>query len=67
VESPLGQGILPPSRTPRLATAERPGQCGKAGQRARISVPVHGNHPLKLRLQRHLLKLAGIDQDEAAR
>ena len=38
---------------------------GKSGQRARISVPVHGNRPLKLGLQRHLLKLAGIDQDQA--
>jgi predicted RNA binding protein YcfA (HicA-like mRNA interferase family) len=38
---------------------------GKAGQRARISVPVHGNCPLKLGLQRHLLKLAGIAEDEA--
>ena len=36
---------------------------GKAGQRARISVPVHGNRPLKLGLQRHLLKLAGIPED----
>ena len=38
---------------------------GKAGQRARISVPVHGNRPLKLGLQRHLLNLAGIAEDEA--
>ena len=38
---------------------------GKAGQRARISLPVHGNRPLKLGLQRHLLKLAGIPEDEA--
>jgi predicted RNA binding protein YcfA (HicA-like mRNA interferase family) len=37
---------------------------GKAGQRARISVPVHGNRPLKVGLQRHLLKLAGIDETE---
>jgi predicted RNA binding protein YcfA (HicA-like mRNA interferase family) len=36
---------------------------GKVGQRARISVPVHANRPLKLGLQRHLLKLAGIDED----
>lgn len=34
---------------------------GKPGERARISVPVHGNRPLKLGLQRHLLKLAGIE------
>jgi len=33
---------------------------GKAGQRARISVPVHGNRPLKVGLQRHLLKLADL-------
>jgi predicted RNA binding protein YcfA (HicA-like mRNA interferase family) len=37
---------------------------GRAGQRARISAPVHGNRPLKLGLQRHLLKLAGIPEDE---
>lgn len=38
---------------------------GKSGQRARISVPVHSNRPLKLGLQRHLLKLAGISKAEA--
>jgi predicted RNA binding protein YcfA (HicA-like mRNA interferase family) len=38
---------------------------GKPGQRARISVPVHGNRPLKLGMQRHLLKLAGIDPNDA--
>jgi predicted RNA binding protein YcfA (HicA-like mRNA interferase family) len=38
---------------------------GKAGQRARISVPVHGKRPLKLGLQRQLLKLAGLPEDEA--
>jgi predicted RNA binding protein YcfA (HicA-like mRNA interferase family) len=27
----------------------------------RISVPVHGNKPLKIGLQRHLMKLAGIE------
>lgn len=30
----------------------------------RISVPVHGNSSLKLGLQRHLMKLAGIGEDE---
>ena len=38
---------------------------GKAGERVRISVPVHGNRPLKRGLQRHLLKLADIPGDEA--
>ena len=32
----------------------------KAGNLARISVPVHGNTPLKIGLQRHLMKIAGI-------
>jgi predicted RNA binding protein YcfA (HicA-like mRNA interferase family) len=36
---------------------------GKAGQRARISGPVHGNAALKRGLQRSLMKLAGIDVD----
>jgi predicted RNA binding protein YcfA (HicA-like mRNA interferase family) len=36
---------------------------GKTGQRARISVPVHGHRPLKVVLQRHLLKLGGIDDE----
>jgi predicted RNA binding protein YcfA (HicA-like mRNA interferase family) len=36
---------------------------GKSGHRARLSVPVHGNRPLKLGLQRHLLKLAGIEDE----
>ena len=36
----------------------------KAGNPARISVPVHGNTPLKLGLQRHLMDLADIDESE---
>jgi len=36
----------------------------KAGQNARISVPVHGNTTLKIGLQRHLMKLAGIEESE---
>jgi hypothetical protein len=31
--------------------------------RARISVPVHGNRPLKVGRQLHLLKLAGIGHE----
>ena len=37
---------------------------GKAGENARISVPVHGNAPLKVGLQRHLMKVAGIEENE---
>lgn len=33
---------------------------GKTGSIVRISVPVHGNKPLKKGLQRHLVKLAEI-------
>jgi predicted RNA binding protein YcfA (HicA-like mRNA interferase family) len=36
----------------------------KAGENARVSVPVHGNTPLKIGLQRYLMKVAGIDEDE---
>ena len=38
---------------------------GKAGSVVRLSVPIHGNKPLKTGLQRHLLKAAGIaDADD---
>jgi predicted RNA binding protein YcfA (HicA-like mRNA interferase family) len=36
----------------------------KAGNPARISVPIHGNRPLKAGLLRHLLRIAGIDEKE---
>jgi len=32
----------------------------KAGNTVRISVPIHGNQSLKVGLQRHLMKLAGL-------
>jgi predicted RNA binding protein YcfA (HicA-like mRNA interferase family) len=35
---------------------------GKSGSDVRISLPIHGNQPLKLGLQRHLMKLAGLDR-----
>jgi predicted RNA binding protein YcfA (HicA-like mRNA interferase family) len=37
---------------------------GKPNNIVRLSVPIHGNKPLKSGLQRHLLKLAGITQWE---
>ena len=37
---------------------------GKAGSIVRLSIPVHGNRPLKVGLLRHLAKLAGISEDE---
>jgi predicted RNA binding protein YcfA (HicA-like mRNA interferase family) len=37
---------------------------GKVGEVARISLPVHGNAPLKSGLLRHLAKLADIPESE---
>ncbi|MDE2663002.1 MAG: type II toxin-antitoxin system HicA family toxin [Gemmatimonadota bacterium] len=36
----------------------------KEGVAARISVPVYGNHDLKRGLQKHLMKIAEIDESE---
>ena len=35
---------------------------GKTGSVVRLSVPIHGNRPLKLGLQRHLMKLAELNE-----
>lgn len=37
---------------------------GKDGNEARLSVPAHGNKPLKQGLQRHLTKLAGLSEED---
>ncbi len=34
------------------------------GNTARLSIPVHGNTPLKIGLQKHLMKIAGIEESE---
>ena len=36
----------------------------KTGTAIRISVPVHGNVPLKIGLQRQIMKFADIDESE---
>lgn len=36
---------------------------GKPGETARLSIPVHGAKPLKSGLQRHLMRLAGMDEN----
>ena len=36
----------------------------KLGNPARISVPIHGNNPLKIGLQRHLMKTAEISESD---
>jgi predicted RNA binding protein YcfA (HicA-like mRNA interferase family) len=35
---------------------------GKAGNDARLSVPIHGNQALKTGLLRHLMKMAGLSE-----
>jgi predicted RNA binding protein YcfA (HicA-like mRNA interferase family) len=37
---------------------------GKSGSVVRLSIPVHGNKPLKTGLLRHLAKLAEISDDD---
>jgi len=36
----------------------------KANKKERISLPVHGNKPLKIGLLRHLMKIADISETE---
>jgi len=36
----------------------------KEGNPARISVPIHGGNSLKIGLQKHLMKVAGIKESE---
>jgi predicted RNA binding protein YcfA (HicA-like mRNA interferase family) len=37
---------------------------GISGSITRISIPIHGNSTLKMGLQRHLMKLAGIPESD---
>jgi predicted RNA binding protein YcfA (HicA-like mRNA interferase family) len=37
---------------------------GRAGSAVRLSVPIHGNRPLKVGLLQHLAKLAEIPDNE---
>ena len=37
---------------------------GKPGSVVRLSVPIHGNKPLKAGLAGHLLKMAGLGREE---
>ncbi|MGZ8907968.1 MAG: type II toxin-antitoxin system HicA family toxin [Methylobacter sp.] len=36
----------------------------KSGNNLRISVPVHGDSPLKIGLQKQIMKMAGIEESE---
>ena len=35
---------------------------GKQGSVVRISIPIHGNRPVKIGLLRHFLKMAGLTE-----
>jgi predicted RNA binding protein YcfA (HicA-like mRNA interferase family) len=37
---------------------------GKSGSVVRLSVPIHGNQPLKIGLLKHLLKMAGLQESD---
>ncbi len=37
---------------------------GKPGSIVRLSVPIHGNRPLKVGLLKHLLKMAGLQESD---
>ena len=37
---------------------------GKPGNIVRLSIPIHGNKPLKTGLLRHLLKMAGLGESD---
>ncbi len=37
---------------------------GKRGSTIRLSVPVHGNKPLKMGLAKHLLDMAGLSEND---
>jgi predicted RNA binding protein YcfA (HicA-like mRNA interferase family) len=37
---------------------------GKPGSVVRLSVPIHGNKPLKTGLLKHLLNMAGLSEDD---
>jgi predicted RNA binding protein YcfA (HicA-like mRNA interferase family) len=37
---------------------------GKAGSIVRLSIPVHANRPLKIGLLRHLIKQAGLSEND---
>ena len=36
----------------------------KAGNNARISVPIHGNRPLKIGLLKHTMRVAGLEESD---
>ena len=39
---------------------------GRTGSELHLSVPIHGNTPLKIGLLRHLIKIAGLQENDLA-
>jgi predicted RNA binding protein YcfA (HicA-like mRNA interferase family) len=39
---------------------------GKAGEKVRLTIPIHGNKPLKRGLLKHLLKQAGLQESDVS-
>lgn len=37
---------------------------GKSGSTVRLSIPIHGNTPLKIGLLKHLMKMAGLTEKD---
>ena len=37
---------------------------GKHGSIVRLSVPIHGNNPLKVGLLKHLMKMSGLEESD---
>ncbi len=37
---------------------------GKPGSVTRLSIPIHGNRPLKVGLLKHLLKIGGLEEGD---
>jgi hypothetical protein len=46
------------------SASAQPPHLGKSGSVVRLSVPIHGNKPLKTGLLRHLAKLVEIPDEE---
>ena len=40
---------------------------GKKGSVVRLSIPIHGNYPLKIGLLKHLVKSAGLQESDLVR
>jgi predicted RNA binding protein YcfA (HicA-like mRNA interferase family) len=47
-----------------FARCGQPSHYGKDGSVVRLSIPIHANKPLKLGLLRHLMKQAGLDEND---